>query len=263
MANAEDWIKNYARIGLYSKAAVYILMGGLATLAVFNIGGKTSGKDGTMQFVMSQPMGKIMLAIIALGLVGYVVWRMIQTLKNPENSDVLPRIGYAFSGVFYALIAFSALQMLIVGGSGGGESSDKKEYFLSTLLTETWGQIAVIGISLAFFGRAIFQLYRGLSGKYANKLAAIDMDERARQVLLKAGLVGYVARAVVIGIIGSLFLEAAIEHNSSEAGSTEEAFAVLQQSFAGPLLLGIVALGLVAYGAFMIFKGRYRIMPDF
>ncbi len=259
MVNGEEWIKRYARIGLFSKAAVYILIGGLAIFAALNIGGKASGKDGAMHFVLAQPLGKIMLGIIALGLVGYVVWRMIQAFRNPENSGVFPRMGYAFSGFFYALIAFSAVQMLI--GRGGGGSSDK-QYYLSTILGETWGQVAVVGISLAFFGKAAYQFYRGVSGSYSKKLAEIDLDEKARQVLLKAGLVGYLSRAVVIGIIGFIFMKAALYPSFSEAGSTKEAFDVLEQSFGGPLLVGGVALGLVAYGAFLIVKGRYRVMPS-
>jgi hypothetical protein len=259
MANGEDWIKKYARIGLISKAAVYILIGGLATLATFNLGGKTSGKDGAMQFVMAQPMGKIMLAIIALGLVGYVVWRMIQTFKNPENSGVIPRIAFAFSGFFYALIAFSAVQMLF--GGGGGSSSERQSY-LNAMLGETWGQVAVIVISLSFFGKAIYQLYTGISGRYSKKLTKIDLDKKARQVLLKAGLVGYVSRAVVIGIVGFKFMKAALYPSISEPGSTKDAFDVLEKSFGGPFLLGGVALGLVAYGVFLIVKARYRVMPS-
>jgi len=258
--SGKAWIKKYARAGLFAKGLVYILVGGLATFAAFNIGGQASGKSGAFQFVLSQPLGKVMLALIALGLAGYVVWRMIQTFINPEDEKFFARIGYASSGLFYALIAFTAAQMIFTGS--GGDSSGKQQYYISTILDETWGQIAIAVVSLIFFGRAIYHLYRALSGRFAHKLEDIDLNEHARQVLIKAGLVGYIARAVVIGIIGFLFMKAAWQANSSKAGGTNEAFELLQQSVAGPLLLGIVSLGLVAYGVFMIVKARYRVLPS-
>lgn len=260
LKSGEEWIKKYARVGIFAKGVVYILVGGLATFAAFNIGGKASGKSGAFQFVLSQPMGKIMLALIALGLIGYVVWRMIQTFKNPEDKGFFSRVGYFSSGLFYALISFTAAQMIFTGG--GGDSSGKQQYYISTILDETWGQIAIAAVSLIFFGRAIYHLYRALSGNFAKKLDEIDLNQKARQVLIKAGLVGYIARAVVIGVIGFLFMKAAWQANSSETGGTEKAFELLQQSVAGPVLLGIVALGLVAYGIFMIVKARYRVLPS-
>ena len=259
--NGKEWIRKYARIGLLAKGIVYILIGGLASFAAFNIGGQTGGKSEAFGFVMDQPMGRILLGLIALGLLGYVVWRMIQTFLNPEDEDFFPRVGYFSSGAFYATIAFTAAQMAI-SGNGSDDSSGKQEYYISTIIDETWGQIAVGIVSLVFFGRAIYHLYRALSGKYAHKLKDMDLNQHARQVLLKAGMVGYIARAVVIGIIGFLFLQAAWYANSSQAGGTEEAFGLLQQSVAGPILLGTVSLGLLAYGVFMIVKAQYRILPS-
>ena len=73
----------------------------------------------------------------------------------------------------------------------------------------------------------------------------------------KAGIAGYVARGVVLLIIGYFFLRAALHHNANEAIGTKEAFSFLQHTF-GSVLMGVVAAGLIGYGVFMFVKGRYQ-----
>jgi hypothetical protein len=260
ISDKEEWIRKYARAGIFAKGVVYILIGGLTAMAAINAGGQTSGKNGAFLFVLGQPFGKVMLGLIALGLTGYVVWRFIQAVKDPEDQAVWRRIGFASGGVFYGLVAFSAVQMILQGG--GNSSSGQQEHLLSLLLGSTAGQIAVGAIALAFFGRALWQLYRALSGKFKDNLSHMDINDNARKVLLNFGMIGYISRGIVLGVIGYLFLMAAILRSSEQAGGTKEAFQVLQSSVAGPTLLALISFGLLAYGVFMIAKANYRVIPS-
>ena len=258
---SDKWIKKYARAGMFSKGVVYALIGGLTTFAAFTAGGQKADKGGAFQFVLGQPFGKVLLALIGLGLIGYVAWRFIQATKDPEDEGNMRRIGYASSGAFYALIAFTAIEMVFSGGESSS-SSGKQTQLLSGLLDHTAGQIVVGGFALIFFGKSLWQFYRALSGKFKSKLNDIEMDEKARKAILNTGMIGYISRGIVIGIVGYFFLQAAWQSNSAHAGGTKEAFSVLQSSVAGPLLLGIVSLGLFGYGVFMMVKAHYRVLPS-
>ena len=258
--NKDEWIRKFARFGMFAKGTVYILIGGLTAFAAFNAGGKKTGKGGAFEFVMEQPFGKIILGLIAVGLIGYVLWRIVQTIKDPEDEGGLRRLGYAASGIFYGLVAYTAIQMIISGDGGGGSSSQKS--MISEILSNPWGQIAVGIIALIFFGKAVWQFYRSLSGKFASKIKESELGHKSKIIVMKAGRAGYIARGVVIAIIGYLFLRAAVTSSSEQAGGTKEAYEVLQNNIAGPVILGIVALGLVAYGIFMFVKGNYRVMPS-
>ena len=70
-----DAVKLFARMGYASRGVVYLLVGGLAALAALGQGGQTEGSRGALESVLTAPFGKIMLGIIALGLVGYAMWR--------------------------------------------------------------------------------------------------------------------------------------------------------------------------------------------
>ena len=77
-----DAITVLARMGYASRGIVYVLVGGLAALAVFGQGGQTEGSRGALERVLVAPFGKVLLGIIAIGLVGYSLWRTIQAVKD-------------------------------------------------------------------------------------------------------------------------------------------------------------------------------------
>jgi len=263
----DESVRKIARVGMFAKGVVYVILGLLTAIYAFGSGGQKAGKDSALQFVYQQPFGKILLAILAAGLICYVVWRFIQAFRDPENkgddkSGIGTRIAYAASGVIYGVFAFEAIRMLFSSGSSGG-GGNQKETIVSTLLGQPFGQILVGIVAVVFFGKAIYQIYRAVSGKFAKKVQDSELDHRVKDTLRKAGYVGYIARGIVIGIIGYFFLQAAIEANPNEAGGTQQAFDFIQSSTAwGTILLGIIAIGLACYGVFMFVKARYRVLPS-
>jgi len=70
--------------------------------------------------------------------------------------------------------------------------------------------------------------------------------------------VGYVARGVVFALIGVFLVRAAWDYDPKEAVGFDGALAKLQQAPYGPLLLGLTAAGLVAFGLFCLVQARYR-----
>ncbi len=72
---------------------VYLLVGGLAALAALGQGGQTEGSRGALESVLAAPFGKVMLGIIALGLVGYATWRTLQALQDTDGMAVNPKVG--------------------------------------------------------------------------------------------------------------------------------------------------------------------------
>lgn len=264
-------VMKFARFGMFAKGTVYVILGVLTAMAAFNVGGgQTTGKSGALEFVYGQPFGKFLLAIVALGLLGYVVWRWIQAFKDPEadasddgKKRAVKRISYFISGLVYGFIAFEAGRMVFTGGgSSGGGGSSQKQSLVAQILEWPAGQWIIGLIALIFFGKAIYQFYRALSGEFAKKVQDSELDQRVKSTLRKAGMVGYLARGVVISVIGYFFMKAALQSNSEQVEGTKGAFQFISSMTAGPWLLGIVAIGLACYGVFMFVKARYRVMPS-
>ena len=75
-------METLARFGYITRSFVYAIIGVLTLCAAFGIGGKTTGTNGALQIIARQPFGRILLALVAVGLLGYVLWRFVQAIKE-------------------------------------------------------------------------------------------------------------------------------------------------------------------------------------
>lgn len=254
-------IKPIAQAGLVAKGIVYIILGALAFMAAFHIGDQTAnntGKEDVFGMVAKQTGGKIMLAVLAVGLLCYSTWRMIQTFRDTEDKGsgakgIAMRLRYFFSGLVYVALAFYAFKMLFEGKKGG----DNKQGMVQQLLNKPFGEwlLGIVAIIILIIG--IYQCFYGFSEKFRKHLnKAANSDNKT--VLRIAGKVGYVARGIVWLIIGGMFGKAALYSNSSEAGDTSKAFSFLADAAYGTYLLAAVGLGLVGYGIFNFIRARHE-----
>ena len=70
-------------------------------------------------------------------------------------------------------------------------------------------------------------------------------------------MLGYIAKGVALGIVGVLFVTAAVTADPSKSTGLDGALHTLRDQPAGVLLLVIVALGFVAYGVYSFVRARY------
>jgi len=258
------WVENFAKAGLSAKGVVYCLVGIIAFMAAFELGGQSTqgaGKSGVFQFILEQPFGKWLLGIVALGLICYVIWRFIQAFQDTdhEGSDakgILKRLRYAFSGVIYGGLAFLAAKLVL--GSGGGGGGDSRESLARELLKQPFGQWLVGIVAVGTIITGLYQIYYGYSEKYKKKIRSTGLKSDVEDKMIRAGKVGYMARGVVWIVIGYMFLQAALHSNANEAGGSSSAFAFLENASYGSYILGAVALGLICYGVFMFMRARYQ-----
>ena len=84
------------------------------------------------------------------------------------------------------------------------------------------------------------------------------MNARAQRWAIGLSRFGIAARGVVFALMGVFVLQAAIQADPQEARGLDGALESLQGQSYGPYLLGLAALGLVAYGAYCLLNARYR-----
>jgi type IV secretory pathway VirB2 component (pilin) len=72
------------------------------------------------------------------------------------------------------------------------------------------------------------------------------------------GVVGSTARGVVIALAGVFVVVAAVREDPKKARGLDGALHELLQMTGGPVLLGLVAAGLVAFGLFGFTEARWR-----
>ena len=248
-----------ARAGFVARGVIYGVIGILAVKLAVGAGGKTTNQNGALQTIAHQPFGKVLLILVAVGLAGYALWRLLRALlgHGPEGSDSgFDRLAAFASGVAYALICAVAVRILL--GSGGGSSSGNANKATAGVFgwpAGTW----IIGIAGAvFIGVAIYQGYRGISHDFLDDSKTEEMSPRVRRWIKWIGTFGHVARMVVFGLVGIFLIKAAIDYNPNRAVGLDGALAKLAHASYGPFLLGLVAAGLLAFGVYSLSDARYR-----
>lgn len=249
-----------ARAGFVARALIYGIVGVLAVKLAIGAGGKTTNQSGALKTVAHQPFGEVLLVLVAVGLAGYALWRLLHALlgHGPEKSDsTFDRIAALGSGLAYGVICAIAIKILLEPGSGKGSSESASKATGGVL---GWpAGVWLVGIAgLVVIGIALYQAYRGVTTDFLKDAKTQRMGETTRHWYTRLAIVGHLARAVVFGLIGIFLVKAALEYNPSKAVGLDGALAKLANQSYGSLLLGIVASGLVAFALYSLADARYR-----
>lgn len=246
-----------ARAGFAARGAIYAIIGILAVKLALGSGGKTTDQTGALKTIAHQPFGKGLLLLAAIGLGGYSLWRMSHALlgHGPEKSDsAFDRLAAFGSGVVYAILCAVAVEILL--GSGGRSAKAPK----ATAGVLGWpGGTWIVGLAGALFvGVALYQARRGLSKDFLRDSKTEQMGADVRRLFKAVAIFGHLARAVVFGLVGIFLVKAAIDYNPNKAVGLDGALAKLANQSYGPVLLGVVAAGLVAFSLYSFADVRYR-----
>jgi Domain of Unknown Function (DUF1206) len=110
-------------------------------------------------------------------------------------------------------------------------------------------------MGLAFLGSSLGVAIRGLRGDFKDRLQA---SKEKRAIAAALGTAGFLARAFVLAMIGMFLLFAAVNSRSSEAKGFGGALSAIQRQPYGSALLGITAVGLIAFGLYGLAEAGYR-----
>jgi hypothetical protein len=203
----------------------------------------------------------VLLGVVTVGLLGYVLWRSIQAVADPDEEGkglrgIAKRVGYAGSALIHVGFAFTAANLAAgVGGDWGSSSEEWTGWVLSLPL----GWLLVAGIGADIVGVGLYQIYEAYYAEFEKYLKLGALGDGELRWIEHGGRFGVAARGVVFVIAGGFLVLAAIRVDEQEVRGLGGALsALLEQPFIGNLLLGIVAVGLVAYGLLMFAVARYR-----
>jgi hypothetical protein len=219
--------------------------------------GRATGSSGALQSLAGSGPGRIALGAIALGLACYVVWRAVGAILNPEKEGAAKRAFYALTALVHAGLAIEAARIALSGGAAGSSSSGAQSRTAS-LMQQPFGIWLVAAVGAAILGYGLYQFWKGWTADLSDRLALSRMGATARRWAVRAGRLGLAARGVVFGIIGVLLITAAVRADPQQAEGLGGALRTLQGQPYGPWLLGVVAIGLFAYGVYMWVQARYR-----
>lgn len=257
------WMLLLARCGYATKGVVYLIIGVLAVQVALGAGGATTDQRGALRTISDQPLGRVLLVIVAVGLLGFALWSLIQAIFDPEGrgtkaKGIVARLGSAALAISYAALSFGAFQLVLGSGNGGKSSTTSTQEGTAVLLRQPFGPALVILVGLVVIGIACFLFFRAYTANFQSRLNLTTVSAQVRKLMINIGRVGHAAMGVVLTVIGIFLIIAALQDNATKAKGIDSVLQVLAHQPFGQVLLGIVSLGLIAYGVYSFVEARYR-----
>ncbi|NJN00045.1 MAG: DUF1206 domain-containing protein [Phormidesmis sp. RL_2_1] len=258
----EQWIEWYARIGYSAKGVIYGTLGLLALAQAMDLRmGKAVGSEGALRAIAAQPWGRGMLMVLTISLGGYITWRLIQAILDPEHKascqgkDILRRFSYACSGIAYAGVAYSAIKILTFSATSTGKTP---EQWALEIILQPFGRYLLGTIGLSIFGIGCYYFYRAAKADFRKRFNRHAMSSVAKTWATIAGRFGIAARGFVYIVIGSYGVRAAYEFEPEMIKTTEDVLATFDNNPTDEWILAILGVGFIAYGIHMGFQAAYR-----
>ena len=262
LPDVPKWVVVMGRFGHIAKGVVYAIMGFLAFKVAIGSGSDIEGARGVIREIGQQPYGKVLLGVVAIGLLSYTAWRWVQSGYDTDGAGsdskgIVKRIGYALSGLSYLMLGIFAGTLAFGTSSGSGESSDSQS--VSPLLATTWGQVLLGIAGTIVVAVGFYFIYKGYQAKFMEKYDLASMSETLREAALHAGRLGLITRGIAVIIIGGFLFSSAVSGTGDGeiSGMSDALAAIAAQSF-GKVLLGITGCGLMCYAAHMMMLGWFR-----
>lgn len=249
-----EWL---ARAGLAARGVVYAVIGFLALKLALGDGGKATNQQGALKAIVAEPFGQAMLVILAVGLAGYAIWRLLRAAlgHGAEQGDSgKERLGGAVSGLSYLALCVTAVKLLSGAQTGSGTPKEAT----GGVLDWTGGPYLVGAAGLLLIGVAGYQAYQGMKRKFLENSKTGLMSRDMLRWFTALGVFGHVARGVVFALMGYGLVKAALAYDPDKAVGLDGALRKVQAASYGPWLLGLVALGLLGFAVYSALDARYR-----
>ena len=248
------------RLGYGVRGLIYIIMGVLALKLVLGQGGALASPQGAIAEIGKQPAGMILLWIVLVGLISYSLWGVVRAVFDPlhkghDAKGLLERLGFLASAFGYALL-IPPTYRYITGASNPVDGSQSQK-FITSIMAMPWGRWAIGILGLAVLGGGIYQIYQGLKNNFDRQFQVYALTPQQAKLATNVARFGITSRGFVFIVLGGLIGLAAYQANPSQPIGMDAALAILLKLPYGIWLLGIVAVGLIAFGCYSMLSALW------
>ena len=159
------WLDHAVRVGLVAYGIVHLMVGWLALQLALGEKSRSASNEGALQALSQQPLGGVLIWVIAIGMFLLVLWRLLEFgFGYPGEQDSTKRWRKRgtslFKAAIYGVVGWSALKIALGEGSKGNTDS-------TTAKVMNWdgGQLIVgaVGLGIAAYGLFCFARAKHLS----------------------------------------------------------------------------------------------------
>ncbi|MDT5349662.1 MAG: hypothetical protein QOH91_2949 [Mycobacterium sp.] len=247
--------ERFARAGYVVSGLLHLIIGYLAIRVAFGEGG-TADQSGALATLATKHGGTAALWVAAAALLVMGLWRLVETAlgrsTDPKSqgasSEALDRAKAFGLAVVYLGFGYSAFGF----ARGAGRSTGEQNSTISARLMEsTAGTAALIACGLIIVAVGGYHVYKGASRNFVD-----DLKGKSGNLVRRLGVVGYVAKGVVVAAAGALVVVAACRSEPKKATGLDGALQTLGAQPYGAAFLVAAGLGIITYGLYSFVMAR-------
>ncbi|MGZ0148276.1 DUF1206 domain-containing protein [Kribbella sp. WER1] len=227
-------------LGLIAYGVVHLLMAWIALQLAFGKSSQEASQQGALKELAGQPLGGVLLWVVAAGLFVLVVWRVLEL--GWGHLDLHKKVSSVGRAIVYLVLGVSAVKIAL---GASGSSTGAQESLSARLMAHTGGRVLIVGVGVAIIGIGCYQVYKAITKRFTEDLAG-----GVAEVTILLGRIGYAAKGVALVVVGALFGWAAIAYDPQKAGGLDTALRTIKQQPFGAVLLTVLAVGIAAFGAY-------------
>ena len=243
------------RLGYGVRGLIYITMGLLAVQVALGKGGALASPQGAIAAIGRQPAGMVLLWVVLVGIIAYALWGVVRAVFDPlqkghDLKGLLARFGFLVSAFGYAIMVWPTYGYIT--GKSQTASGSQTQKFITSIMAMPWGHWAIGILGLAVLAGGLYQIYLGFKAGFDRQFQTYALTSKEVKLATDVGRFGTSARGVVFALVGALIALAAYQSNPGQLIGMDTALATLMHQPYGIWLLGIVAVGLVAFGFYSV-----------
>jgi hypothetical protein len=254
-----------ARLGYMARGVVYLSTGFIALLAVAGLTPHPHSPIRALQAWAQWPLGVVLLWGTGLGLYGFAGWRALQSVLDADRQGAGPkawasRAGQALSGLIYGSLAVSVFGLIDTLHDLRHAEIEKTSERVAHVMAWPLGPALVIALGLFIVACGLGNAIRACVDNFGSTLKC---DPQTAVWAQRLARVGYFGRGVAMLPVGFFMLAAGWHERAAEAKGVGGALWAVHGVAGGDVVLALVALGLMAFGAFAFVEAFYRpIRPE-
>lgn len=254
-----------ARLGYMARGVVYLSTGFIALLAVARLAPHPHSPLRALEAWAQWPLGVVLLWLTGVGLYGFAGWRALQSLFDADQQGKSPkalasRLGQALSGLIYGSLAVSVFGVLDTLHELRHAEIEKISERVAGVMAWPLGSLLVVALGLFIMACGLGNVIRAFVDDFC---ARLKCGPAAAVWARRIARVGYFGRGLAMLPVGWFTLLAGWRERAAEARDVGGALWAIHGLAGGDLVLTLVALGLVAFGAFAFVEAWCRpIRPE-
>nr|WP_276510975.1 DUF1206 domain-containing protein [Micrococcus endophyticus] len=249
-----------ARVGFVANGVLHLLIGLLALRVAAGDEQESTDTTGALQTLSGMPGGTALIWACLVGCAALALWNLGQAVWPADDGDRADRWKARGKAAGQAVV-FAALAVVFGTYALGGTSDSAGS--TSSLTARLMGHPADVVVLLltgaGLVAMAGYYVVKGVTRRFRKDLRRAS-DPRVDRAVTALGTVGYPTKGLVLLTLGVLFLVSTATADPEDSTGLGGALQGLAAQPFGEAALGVLAVGLMLYGVYLMLRSRYEVM---